>query len=123
MDALTGKRIRPLTILAQEWPETEPDLAPRSSTSDDAVQPFKQVLDSIRKYKPFIVRMIAVGVLLAGAASVLMSPSYTATTQLVVNTRNSDAGDAAGSSGGGRGTECQHRRCHHRYTRHGLVVR
>ena len=100
MDALTGKRIRPLTILAQEWPETEPDLAPRSSTSDDAVQPFKQVLDSIRKYKPFIVRMIAVGVLLAGAASVLMSPSYTATTQLVVNTRNSDAGDAAGSSGG-----------------------
>jgi polysaccharide biosynthesis transport protein len=99
MDALTGNRIRPLTILAQEWPETEPNLAPRSSTSDDAVQTFKQVLDSIRKYKPFIVRMIAVGVLLAGAAGVLMSPSYTATTQLVVNTRNSDAGDAAGSSG------------------------
>lgn len=95
MDALTGKPIRPLTTLAQGWPETGPDR--RSSTSDDAVQSSKRLLDSIRKYRPFIVRMMVAGVLLAGAAAILMSPSYTATTQLAVNTRNSDA---AGSSGG-----------------------
>jgi succinoglycan biosynthesis transport protein ExoP len=99
MDALTGKRIRPLTVLSQEWPEAEPNPARRSATSDDAVQASKQVLDSIRKYKPFIVKMIAAGVLLAVAASFFMSPSYMATTQLAVNARNTGAPDAAGSSG------------------------
>ncbi|ANW00276.1 hypothetical protein LMTR13_08935 [Bradyrhizobium icense] len=59
----------------------------------------KQVLDSIRKYKPFIVKMIVAGVLLAVAASILMSRSYTATTQLAVNVRNPGPPDAAGSSG------------------------
>jgi len=96
MDALTDKRIRPLTVLPQEGPETEPDTARRSPGSDDAVQ---TVLDSIRKYKPFIVRMTAAGFLLAVAASVLLSPSYTAITQLAVNARNPGAADSASSSG------------------------
>jgi succinoglycan biosynthesis transport protein ExoP len=99
MDALTGKRTRFLTDVPEEWPGSEPNQARRSSTSDDAVQTAKQVLDSIRKYKPFIVKMIVAGMLLAVAASILMSPSYTATTQLVVNVRNPGAPDAAGSSG------------------------
>jgi uncharacterized protein involved in exopolysaccharide biosynthesis/Mrp family chromosome partitioning ATPase len=99
MDALTGKRTRSLTDVPEEWPGTEPNPARRSSTSDDAVQTAKQVLDSIRKYKPFIVKMIVAGVLLAVAASILMSPSYTATTQLAVNVRNPGAAEAAGSSG------------------------
>jgi len=99
MDALTGKRIRPLTVLSQQWPESEPNPARWSSTSDDAVQASKQVLDSIRKYKPFIVKMIAAGVLLAVAVSALMSPAYMATTQLAVNARNTGAPDAAGSGG------------------------
>jgi len=99
MDALTGKRTRSLTDVPEEWPGSEPNQARRSSTSDDAVQTAKQVLDSIRKYKPFTVKMIVAGVLLAVAASILMSPSYTATTQLAVNVRNPGAPDAAGSSG------------------------
>jgi polysaccharide biosynthesis transport protein len=99
MDALTGKRNRSLTVVPEEWPGTEPNPARQSSTSDDAVQTAKQVLDSIRKYKRFIVKMIVAGVLLAVAASILMSPSYTATTQLVVNVRNPGAPDAAGSNG------------------------
>src|SRR5688572_12014228 len=99
MDALTGKRSRSLTDVPEEWPGTEPNPARRSSTSDDAVQAAKQVLDSIRKYKPFIVKMIVAGVLLAVAASILMSPSYTATTQLAVNVRTPGVPDPAGSSG------------------------
>src|SRR6266540_1226014 len=99
MDALTGKRSRSPTAVPEEWPGTEPNPARLTSTSDDAVQTAKQVLDSIRKYKRFIVKMIVAGVLLAVAASILMSPTYTATTQLAVNARNLGAPDAAGSSG------------------------
>jgi hypothetical protein len=73
MDALTGKRTLSLTVVPEEWPGTEPNPARWSSTSDDAVQTAKQVLASIRKYKPFIVKMIVAGVLLAVAASILMA--------------------------------------------------
>jgi uncharacterized protein involved in exopolysaccharide biosynthesis/Mrp family chromosome partitioning ATPase len=95
MDALTGRQNRSLT---EDWPGTEPNPARWSSTSDEAVQTAKQVLNSIRKYKRFIIKMTVAGVLLAVAASILLSPSYTATTQLAVNARNSGAPDAAGSS-------------------------
>jgi succinoglycan biosynthesis transport protein ExoP len=93
MEALTGKRIRPLTILSQEWQKTEPN------PPDDAVQTLKQVLDSIRRYRPFILRMIVVGALLAGLGSLFMSPSYMATAQLAVNARSAGAADAPGPAG------------------------
>jgi succinoglycan biosynthesis transport protein ExoP len=99
MEALTGKRIRPLTILSQEWPRTEPH------PPDDAVKTLKQVLDSIRRYRPFILRMIVVGALLAGLGSLFMSPSYMATAQLVVNTRSDAPGPASNPAAPTAGSE------------------
>jgi polysaccharide biosynthesis transport protein len=99
MDALTGKRTRSLTDVPEDWPGTEPIAARQLSTSDDAIETAKQVLNSIRKYKSFVIKMIVAGVLLAVAASISMSPSYTATTQLSVTVRNPGTPDAAGSSG------------------------
>lgn len=90
MEALTGNRIRPVTLLSQEWPKTE------LNPPDDAVQTLKQVLESIRRYRPFILRMTVMGALLAGLGSLLMSPSYTATAQLALNTRSAGATDAPG---------------------------
>jgi uncharacterized protein involved in exopolysaccharide biosynthesis/Mrp family chromosome partitioning ATPase len=106
MEALTGKRIRPLTILSQGWAETtEPNSGRRSQTSDDAVDTFKEVLHSIIKYKRLVVRMIVAGALLAGLAMLLMSPSYTATAYLGVHTRNSGAADVPGSAASAAATE------------------
>lgn len=99
MDALTGKRTQPLTAVPEEWPGTEPNPARWSSTSDDAIQTMKQLLESIRKHRRFIVKMIVAGGLLAVAASFFLSPSYMATTQLVVRATIVGAPDAAGSGG------------------------
>ncbi|WFU18472.1 hypothetical protein [Bradyrhizobium sp. CB3481] len=99
MDALTSKRTRSLTDVPEDWPGAEPTAARRPSTSDDAIQTAKQVLNSIRKYKPFVIKMIVAGLMLAVAAGILLSPSYTATTQLSVSVRNPSTPDAAGSSG------------------------
>jgi uncharacterized protein involved in exopolysaccharide biosynthesis len=60
----------------------------RTESPDDAVKTLKQVLDSIRRYRPFILRMIVVGALLAVLGSLFMSPSYMATAQLAVNARS-----------------------------------
>jgi uncharacterized protein involved in exopolysaccharide biosynthesis/Mrp family chromosome partitioning ATPase len=90
MEVLTGRRIRPLTILSQEWSK------PESNPPDDAVKTLKQVLDSIRRYRPFILRMIVVGAVLAVLGSLFMSPSYMATAQLAVHAR-SDAPSPAGN--------------------------
>jgi succinoglycan biosynthesis transport protein ExoP len=99
MEALTGKRIRPLTILSQEWPKTEPN------PPDDAVKTLKQVLDSIRRYRPFILRMIVVGALLAGLGSLFMSPSYMATAQLAVHARSDAPGPAGNPATPGAGSD------------------
>jgi polysaccharide biosynthesis transport protein len=99
MEALTGKRIRPLTILSQEWPKAE------ASPPDDAVKTLRQVLDSIRRYRPFILRMIVVGALLAGLGSLFMSPSYMATAQLAVNTRSDAPGPASNPAAPTAGSE------------------
>jgi succinoglycan biosynthesis transport protein ExoP len=93
MEALTGKRIRPLTILSQEWQKTEPN------PPDDAVKTLKQVLDSIRRYRPFILRMIGLGALLAVLGSLFVSPSYMATAQLAVHTRSDASGPASNPAG------------------------
>jgi succinoglycan biosynthesis transport protein ExoP len=99
MEALTGKRIRPLTILSQEWPTTEPN------PPDDAVKTLKQVLDSIRRYRPFILRMVVVGALLAVLGSLFMSPSYMATAQLAVNARSDAPGPASNPAAPTAGSE------------------
>ncbi|OAF10671.1 hypothetical protein AYJ54_10400 [Bradyrhizobium centrolobii] len=93
MEAFTGKRILPVTVLSQTRPKADPP------PKDDAVATFKHVLDSIRRYKHFVVRMIALGALLAVLGSLLMSPSYIATAQLVVNARGGGAADNAGAAG------------------------
>lgn len=97
MEALTGKRIRPLTVLSQDWQRLEPEPA-RTTPPDDAVQTLKKVLDSVGLYRSFIVKMVVAGALLAGIASLLMSPSYVATAQLVVNARNAGAADINGGA-------------------------
>ncbi|MBR0695038.1 hypothetical protein [Bradyrhizobium lablabi] len=89
MEALKGKRIRPVTILSPARPKMEAD------PPDDTVETFRQVLDSIRRYRHFILRMIVAGALLAAIGSLLMSPSYMATAQLVVNARGAGGAEPA----------------------------
>jgi succinoglycan biosynthesis transport protein ExoP len=98
MEALTGKRIRPLTRLSQDWAGTESDSSRRSAAPGDGMQSLTQVVESIRKYKRFIIRVIGAGVLLITAASLSMSPSYMASVQLLVDPRTPGPAD---SSGGG----------------------
>src|SRR6476469_2189360 len=99
MEALTGKRmIRPLTRFSQDWASTESDSSRRSAAPGDGMQALTQVLESIRKYKRFIIRVIGAGVLLITAASLSMSPSYMASVQLLVDPRTPGPAD---SSGGG----------------------
>ena len=97
MEALTGKRIRPLTVLSQDWQRIEPDQA-RTAPPDDAIQAFKTALDSIGRYRSFIVKMVVAGALLSGIAGLLLSPSYMATAQLAVNARSAGAADTNGGA-------------------------
>src|SRR6478736_6853813 len=98
MEALVGKRIRPLTVLSPDLAESGPD---RSAVPDDGVHTLKRVLDSIRKYKRLVLTIIVVGTLLVAAISFLIPASYLATAQLAVDVRQSGAADAVGSSGAG----------------------
>ncbi|MCP1767452.1 GumC family protein [Bradyrhizobium japonicum] len=92
MEAFTSKRILPVTVLSQG--RSQGDEPP----PDDAIAAFKHVFESIRRYKLFIVKMIAAGALLAVLGSIFMSPTYLATAQLVVSAR-SGAADNAGAPG------------------------
>ncbi|XUJ33399.1 GumC family protein [Bradyrhizobium japonicum] len=92
MEAFTSKRILPVTVLSQG--RSQGDEPP----PDDAIAAFKHVFESIRRYKLFIVKMIAAGALLAVLGSRFMSPTYLATAQLVVSAR-SGAADNAGAPG------------------------
>lgn len=96
MEALTGKRIRPLARLSQDWAGTEPDPSRRSMAPGDGMESLTQVLESIRKYKRFITRVIGAGVLLITAASLSMSPSYMASVQLLVDPRTPGPADSSG---------------------------
>jgi uncharacterized protein involved in exopolysaccharide biosynthesis/Mrp family chromosome partitioning ATPase len=96
MEALTGKRIRPLTRFSQDWAGIESDPSRRSAAPGDGMQSLTQVLQSIRKYKRFITRAIGAGVLLITAASLSMSPSYMASVQLLVDPRPGPA-DSSGT--------------------------
>lgn len=98
MTALAGKRIRPLTALSPDLAENEPGprLTETSLASYDSLQMWKQMLDSVRKYRQFVVRMTVVGTVLAGVAGLLMQPSYVATAQLTVEVRQLGAADATG---------------------------
>src|SRR5437879_11068540 len=98
MEALAGKRIRPLTALSPDLAQNEHGLhlTERSPASHDSLQTWKQMLDSVRKYRQFIVRTTVVGAVLAGLAGLLMKPAYMATAQLTVDVRQLGAADAAG---------------------------
>ncbi|MGY4625607.1 hypothetical protein [Bradyrhizobium sp. USDA 4486] len=91
MEAFAGKRILPVTVLPQDRSRAD---EPRS---DDTIAAFKHVFDSVRQYKRFIMRMIGAGALLAVVWSLLMSPSYVATAQLVVSARGAGPADTAGA--------------------------
>ncbi|MCP3369523.1 hypothetical protein [Bradyrhizobium cajani] len=91
MEAFTGKRILPVTVLSQARSKAD------DNPPDDAVAAFKHVLESIRRYRRFIMKMIGAGALLAVLGSLFMSPSYLATAQLVVNARGGP--DGAGTPG------------------------
>lgn len=91
MEAFGGRRIVPVTVLSQPRPKAD------EPPPDDAIAAFKHVLESIRRYKHFIVKMISAGALLAVLGSLFMSPSYLATAQLVVNARG--GADSAGAPG------------------------
>lgn len=99
MEAFGGNRILPVTILSQA--RSKADEPP----PDEALAAFRHVLESMRRYKRFIIKTIGAGALLAALGSLLMSPSYRATAQLVVNVRtgpdNAGApGNSSGSTGG-----------------------
>jgi succinoglycan biosynthesis transport protein ExoP len=96
MEALVGKRIRPLTALSPDLAENEQE---RSLASNDGLHTLKQILDSVRKYRRLVVTMIVVGSLLVAAFNLFMPASYLATAQLAVDVRQSGAADALGTSG------------------------
>ncbi|SDP25133.1 Chromosome partitioning ATPase, Mrp family, contains Fe-S cluster [Afipia sp. GAS231] len=100
MEALAGKRIRPLTALSPDLAQNEQGLrlTEQSLASHDSLQTWKQMLDSVRKYRQFIVRTTVVGAALAGLAGLLMQPSYMATAQLTVDVRQLGAADASGAA-------------------------
>jgi len=93
MEAFTSKRILPVTVLAQGRSKGD------ESPPDEAVAAIKHVFESIRRYKLFIVKMIGAGALLAVLGSLLMSPTYLATAQLVVSARGGGAADNPGAPG------------------------
>jgi uncharacterized protein involved in exopolysaccharide biosynthesis len=98
MEALVGKRIRPLTVLSPDLAESGSD---RSAVPDDGVHTLKRVLDSIRKYKRLVRTIIVGGTLLVAAIGFLMPASYLATAQLAIDIRPSDtAGPSAAASVG-----------------------
>ncbi len=101
MEALVGRRIRSLQALSPDMAEDELGrrLTEQSLASNDGLQSLNRVLDSVRKYRRLVVRMIVVGALLAGEAGLLMSPSYLATAQLAVDVRQSGAVDALNAGG------------------------
>lgn len=99
MEAFGGNRILPVTILSQA--RSKADEPP----PDEALAAFRHVLESMRRYKRFIIKTIGAGALLAALGSLLVSPSYRATAQLVVNVRtgpdNAGApGNSSASTGG-----------------------
>jgi succinoglycan biosynthesis transport protein ExoP len=96
MEALVGKRIRPLTALSPDLAESEPGRSPGSS---DGMLAFNQVIDSVRKYRRLVVMMVTVGTLLVTAASLLIPPSYMASAQLAVDIRQPGTVDARGTTG------------------------
>ncbi|MGM5022679.1 AAA family ATPase [Tardiphaga sp. 367_B4_N1_1] len=101
MEALVGRRIRPLQALSPDMAEDEfgRRLTEQSLASNDGLHSLNRVLDSVRKYRRLVVRTIVVGALLAGVAGFLMSPSYIATAQLAVDVRQSGAADALNAGG------------------------
>lgn len=98
MEAFAGKRILPVTVLSHG--RSKADEPP----PDDAIAAFRHVLDSIRRYKYFIIKMISAGALLAVLGSLFMSPSYLATAQLVVSARSGGATENPGAPGNSSAT-------------------
>lgn len=99
MDAFAGKRILPVTVLSQG--RSNGDEPP----PDDAIAAFKHVLESIRRYRRFIIKMIGAGALLAVLGSLFMSPSYLATAQLVVNAPGATIPGAPGNASATGGSD------------------
>src|SRR3979409_600719 len=90
--------MRPLTPVSPDLAQNERwlRLTEQSLASHDSLQTWKQMLDSVRKYRKFVVRTTVVGAVLAGLAGVFMHPSYMATPQLTVDVRQLGAADAPG---------------------------
>ncbi|MFB9270019.1 Wzz/FepE/Etk N-terminal domain-containing protein [Bradyrhizobium erythrophlei] len=103
MEALVRKRMRQLTVL----PDTVPGarMGEQSVGTNDGMQSLKQVLESLRKYRRLILRIVIVGAILAGLASLFVSPTYLATAQLAVDVRQPAATEGAPAAAAGQGAE------------------
>ena len=99
---LTNKRPRPpLTVLQTQADSTAPRYADeRASTSSEGLQALQQFLDSLLRHRSFILRMTILGAALGVLAGLFMSPTYTATSQLLVDLRPGGTSDASSVGGG-----------------------
>lgn len=105
MDAPIGKRVQQLTVLPTKPLEigSEPPLHEGSARSPDGMQAIQEIINSVRRYKRFVLRMALLGAVLAGLAGLLLQPSYMALAQFLVDSRQSSGGDGSGASAGSAG--------------------
>jgi Mrp family chromosome partitioning ATPase len=96
MEALVGKRIRPLAALSPDLAENDLE---RYLSASDGTHTLKKVLDSLRKYRRLVITMIVVGPLLAAIVTFLMPPAYVATAQLAVEVRSAGGASTTTSPG------------------------
>lgn len=96
MEALVGKRIRPLAALSPDLAENDPE---RSLAATDGTHTLQKVLDSLRRYRRLLISMIVVGPLLAAIVTFLMPPAYLATAQLAVDVRSASGSSTPASPG------------------------
>src|SRR6476620_1978935 len=94
MEALVGKRIRPLAALSPDLAENDLE---RSLAASDGTHTLKKVLDSVRKYRRLVITMIVVGPLVAAIVTFLMPPAYLATAQLAVDVRSASTTNSPGA--------------------------
>src|SRR6476660_3526299 len=96
MEALVGKRIRPLAALSPDLAENDLE---RSQSASDGTHTLNNVLDSLRKYRRLVITLIVVGPLLAAIVTFLMPPAYLATAQLAVDVRSASGASTTTSPG------------------------
>ncbi len=103
MEALVRKRMRQLTVLPDNVSGAR--MGEQSAETNDGMQSLKQVLESVRKYKRLVLRVIILGAVLVGLASLFVSPTYLATAQLAIDVRPPTATEGGSTAATGPGAE------------------